>query len=418
MVHTRYIVIAFSMTLFFRCAMGQIKTAEKEFEQGQWYAAIDHFKKAYEKADQNSKGEVLFKVGCCYMKIFDYRQAEVWFSKAIKAKYADPIAYYYLAYCKKWLGKYAEALVEFEKYAIRVPIDKQHELFPGSCELAVKWMNEPLNYSCENMAQVNSKDQDILPFPVGDTCLFFVSNRDPYSGRSISKDDGERDAEMFITCVDRFGKWSSPQVLGDSVNSGFDETFFCLDTVSKLFCVSQKIPGKKKGTAFKEKIFYGRMGDPKAPSKIFGFEEGYDDREFTTPYLVGGGRSIIFSSDIPGGYGGFDLWISEWNDKVKDWGAPENLGPEVNSSANEKYPYLYEGQLYFSSDRDEGMGGYDIYVTTSVDRWGNIRNLQYPINTSHDDITIIFPENSNWGYISSNREGGKGGYDIYRFTKK
>lgn len=123
---------------------------------------------------------------------------------------------------------------------------------------------------------------------------------------------------------------------------------------------------------------------------------------------------LILASDMPGGYGGYDLYVSE---KVgESWTFPQNLGPEVNSDGNESFPFLHaDGILYFSSNRPGGNGGLDIYYTLKLNgnEWVAPVNMEAAINSSSDDFSLIVDRDKKNGYFASNREGGKGGDDIY-----
>ena len=121
---------------------------------------------------------------------------------------------------------------------------------------------------------------------------------------------------------------------------------------------------------------------------------------------------------MPGGQGGMDLWMIKRKTKNSAWGDPVNLGKTINTAGDEVYPYLSVGKdtLYFSSNGLPGMGGLDIFMAVRKgDSWGTPVNMQYPINSSSDDFGIIF-QNNKKGYLSSNRPGGKGGFDIYSFS--
>ena len=138
---------------------------------------------------------------------------------------------------------------------------------------------------------------------------------------------------------------------------------------------------------------------------------------FAHPSLSSDGKVLYFSSDMKGGYGGKDIWYIK---KVKrdEWSEPINLGDEINTSGNELFPFIHaDGSLYFSSDGHVGMGGLDIFKAT-FDAENNLRsvdNMNSPINSSNDDFGIIFEDEEEKGYLSSNRVGSKGD-DIYRFN--
>ena len=126
---------------------------------------------------------------------------------------------------------------------------------------------------------------------------------------------------------------------------------------------------------------------------------------------------MYFASDVPGGFGGYDLYVSYNEDGV--WSKPVNLGPEINTEGDEIYPYMdQEGYFYFSSDGQTGLGGFDIYYTRSQKGiWDPAINLGSPINSSRDDISFVTDSSGSYGYFSSNRVEGKGGMDIYAFKR-
>lgn len=134
-----------------------------------------------------------------------------------------------------------------------------------------------------------------------------------------------------------------------------------------------------------------------------------------TPSLTSDGKRLYFSSDRPGGYGQLDIYYSDFIDN--QWQAPVNLGPEVNSHANESFPYIAQnGKLYFSSDGHKGLGGKDIFYTMEVEgHWCTPVHLSGNINSPADDFALITCDNLNSGFFSSNRANND---DIYAFHRK
>lgn len=136
------------------------------------------------------------------------------------------------------------------------------------------------------------------------------------------------------------------------------------------------------------------------------------------PTIDAEGNTMYFSSNMPGGYGGYDLYKMEKVNGI--WGKPKNLGQDVNSKYDEILPFIRQDEnkkvLYFTNDSPEGFGGWDIYQCSyEIDKWTNVEILPPPINSSADDRSIIFDLNNQSGYFASNRNGGAGGFDIYRF---
>ena len=126
-------------------------------------------------------------------------------------------------------------------------------------------------------------------------------------------------------------------------------------------------------------------------------------------------QKLYFSSDMPGGYGGMDLYVVE---KSGDsWSDPVNLGPEINTTGNEIYPFIHKtGVLFFSSDRQDGIGGYDIFMIDLVKPIHDVLiNLGVPFNSDWDDLSIVVSDAGTGGYFTSTRKGGKGKADLYKF---
>jgi outer membrane protein OmpA-like peptidoglycan-associated protein len=149
----------------------------------------------------------------------------------------------------------------------------------------------------------------------------------------------------------------------------------------------------------------------------------FNDREYSVGHaaLSADGQTLFFASDKPGGYGGVDIYKSR-RDQSGNWGAPENLGPQINTSGDEMFPFMSnDSTLYFSSNGHLGLGGLDVFSTNPTgtkEKWTAPENLGFPINTNKDDFNYIIDKDNKNGYFASNRDGGKGDDDIYKFVKK
>ena len=176
--------------------------------------------------------------------------------------------------------------------------------------------------------------------------------------------------------------------------------------------IDNKLGGKKFEN--KMKLFEGKYVDGKwknfkaLPFNSDEYSVGY------ACYADTSGNSIIFASDMPGGYGGMDLYASQRVDGV--WESPKNLGPVINTSLSEVFPFVLDKQLYFSSNGQVGYGGLDIFVSEFDKNWQQPANVKGPINSSRDEFGITFLTDST-GFYASNRAGGRGKDDIYRFRR-
>ncbi len=146
--------------------------------------------------------------------------------------------------------------------------------------------------------------------------------------------------------------------------------------------------------------------------------KAFRDKKFscTHPSLSKNGRTIFFASDMPGGFGGMDIYKSQLVNG--EWSEPVNLGPLVNTAENELFPFIHEsGFLFFSSNGHKGFGGMDIYVTEFEESaWKSPENMGSPVNTPANDFSIYVDRNFSNGYFSSDREGGMGSDDIYKLA--
>lgn len=136
------------------------------------------------------------------------------------------------------------------------------------------------------------------------------------------------------------------------------------------------------------------------------------------PSLSEDGNILYFTSDKPGGFGGKDLYFSNFVKKSKTWGDPINMGDSINTEADEMFPFIHpDGTLYFASNGHVGLGGLDIFMTKGQGTsWSTPKNMRSPINSGADDFAFICDNTKEYGFFSSNREGGRGQDDIWRFS--
>ena len=401
------------------------KDAETNFKQRHYYAAIQLYKQAYVDAKPADKARIIFQQAECYRLINDIKNAEVWYDKAIKINYPDPKAMLYLADAKKALGKYDEALAVYNNYKKAVPDDPRGENGAKSCELAAKWKENPTRYKVENLAQVNSNQSDFSPCFADRkfTTLYFTSTRDGVTGSKTDINSGTNFSDLFETKLDKNGKWSTPVPLAEPINTNANDAECVVarkgNTMFFTRCIVEK--GKVSPCNIYVTTKKGMVWDDPKLLPLMTDTTGYNGRqpEFSQPALSADEQVLVFTSNMKGGFGGYDLWMSVFDKAKNEWGAPVNLGPNINTPGNEAFPFLNDdGVLYFSSDGHIGMGGLDIFKAnkTGENKWGEVTNMQSPINSPADDFGIIFEGKKDRGYFSSNREGGKGNDDLYQFS--
>jgi peptidoglycan-associated lipoprotein len=426
----RIIALSFALlALSFGSAYAQknfVKDADLAFKNKQYYNAVELYKKALPKIKRKEeKARVTYQVAECYRNIYDNKQSESWYNKAIKAKYPDPKAHLYRALALKKADRYDEAIIEFNAYKAAVPSDPAGENGVKSSEIAQKWKDNPTRHKIENMAQINGKDADFSPYweDKKHLSLVFSSKREGSTGGStIDTKTGALFSDIFETKVDKNGKWSAPAPLPGNLNSSGNEGSCWISNKGDVMYFTRC--GKNKKQVITCEIFKatkkGNSWEPEEKPIDFGIDS-VDKWNFRHPTISPDEQVMVFSSDWQtGSRENSDLFISMFDKKSKTWGKPVNLGTGINTPGKEGFPYIHDdGSLYYSSDGLLGMGGLDIFKAEKKSKdkweWQNPTNLKYPMNSAEDDFGIIFDGKKERGYFSSNREGTKGMDDIWTF---
>ena len=398
-----------------------LEDADKALMQEEkYFEAIELYKKAYVKEPaRDVKAQIIFKIAEAYRLSDQPLQAEVWYDKSVIAQYADPTAKLRLGEMKMMNGKYDEALVAYQKYAAEVPSDDRGKKGIEAAEQAQGWADNPEALIVEPAVFLNSEFYDYSPTfsDRKNDEMIFTSTREGSTGSSTSEVTGGNFSDLYITKRDKKGKWSEPVLVegegvntedsegGAVVNSRRNTMYYTRCRVEKNgYMGCQILSAKRQGIKF---------GTPE-PISI-----ASDSAVVGHPALTPDDEILVFASDMDGGQGGKDLWYIREESRGK-WSAPMNLGPEINTSGDEMFPFIKpNGRLYFASDGHIGMVGLDIFAAEKLGdaQWGNVQNMKAPINSSANDFGITFDGNQNKGFFSSSREGGRGKDDIWQFSE-
>ncbi len=412
-----------------------MRKADTAFNLEEYSKAAELYKKAYKKAKSKAiKAEIIFKQAECYRMSAKIKQASSYYKRAIRAKYPDVIVHLRYADVLRMKGEINAANSQYTKYLEKCGVTKEEidklakddirkvnyikgEMGLRSCQFALEWKDSPTRYIVELMPVVNSRSSDFSPaFGNGEyTELYFTSSRE--GGLTDKKDarTGEAFSDVWMTKMDKKGAWSRPIVMTEPINTdGNEGSVYVNKRGTSMYLTQCKVEKKKDlgcGIYVSE-----RKG------KVWGTPQQLQVKvdENTTvghPALSQDESILVFSSNLSGGYGGKDLWISV-KGKRNTWSEPMNLGPLVNTPGDEMFPFLTEdGVIYFASNGHLGMGGFDIYKTSKDENGAYLLpiNLKMPINSFGDDFGMIVEKSGERGYLTSNRLGGKGGDDIYQF---
>lgn len=335
-----------------------------------------------------------------------------------KDKSAPGLAYFYLAKAYHYDYQFDEAITHYFNYRSFIGMDNYAEYAEVKRQIEMaenaKTLTEsPVEADISMLTVgVNSKYDDFSPVisPDGLT-LIFTSRRDGGTGGKLTR-EGKYFDEIYTT-QNVGGKWSAPKSVGSLINSAGHEasTGISSDGRTLLIYKDENSDGN---------LFYSnKAGENWGAPQKFGPTINTKSWE-THAILSNDGSTLFFTSNKPGGVGGRDIYYSK---KLPsgDWGAPKNLGRTVNSIHDEDAPFISAdgGKLYFSSRGHASMGGFDIMYCTKEDTgWSEPVNIGYPINTPENDVFYVLTSDESTAYYSSIRQEGLGGMDIYKIKWK
>lgn len=398
--------------------------ADTAYANKQYTTAADLLKADYETTtDLVTRSAIANKVGECYRLANRTDIAETWYAKALEYS-TDPLVNFRYAQMLKANGRYNEAINLFKEYMLNNPGDRARgaEQVQG-CRQALEWLKKPSPSRIENVQGLNSAASDFSPAIFERDKIVFTSDRETATGDKRYGWTGQKFADLFIAQPQSNGMYANPALFGDSINTPYNEGTVTFSSDYRIVyftaCGSE---GEKDDFCQIYTTYRPANGKWALPEKVDLFDN--DTTNVGQPCLSPDGTQLYFASDAPGGFGNKDLYVVT---KMTDglWSDPENLGPEINTSGYEGFPYIgTDGKFYFASDGLLGMGGLDLFsAERRGKKWVNAQNLQAPINSAADDFGIAFepflkPELLDSveaiAWFSSSRKGGKGSDDLYR----
>ena len=276
----------------------------------------------------------------------------------------------------------------------------------------------PVPFDPHPVKKISTKADEYLAIISPDEELCFFTRRqmkrDKYAGPSGTK----RQVEEFTMAEKTGAAFTVGEALGSPFNENYNEGGATITANNKeLFFTVCQIEGQgyQNCDIYYVKKEYGYWGDIKPLSELVNSPTSWESQPSVSP----NGDILYFTSNREGGLGGLDIWSTKRLPNG-EWEAPLNLGPSVNTSKNEKSPFIHSDShtLYFASQGHAGLGGYDIFYCKSSDdgsEWEEPINIGYPINTDKDEIGLFVSLNGKKGYFNSNKLRGMGGWDLYEF---
>ena len=416
----RYILFIPLLLILASCKV-TLEEANRAYDLYRFDKAASMYEKLYDQdRDKTEKAAIAFKAAESYRKKNEWRRAEVWYNRAIRRGYSDPKVYYQKARMQNLQENFEDAIETYNKYKKKAP-GKKAKAEKGIAQVKRyrEWKNDSTRYTVEEVQRLNSRESDFAPSYLGDrNTMVFTSDRPNPENDEDYRWTGRKFTDIYKAKWDRRRKYYSEiKPMGGDVNTPFNEgvTTFAKRGRKMYYTQCNGPEGEKTNCRI---MVASRQG-----------ASGYGDQEklpfckdstvnYANPSVSGNGKRLFFSSNMEGGEGGRDLYVSHYVSRSRTWGEPVNLGDKINTKGDESFPFMYKNKkLYFASTGHNSMGGYDIFVSEwDGENWSEPENLRYPINSPADDFGIVFTENGNQGHFSTNRGGNND--NIYSFFLK
>ncbi len=395
-----------------------VRKADGLFDK-MWYAEAAKY---YDLAIEESEGEpsqyLLSRAGDAHYFNSNIKQAYEWYNKLYK-NYENDISdntLFNYVHTLKGTGRKRRAnrvMAVLNKKNVR-------ELKEDAASLTAT-LEEDSRFNLKNL-KINSKYSDFSPMYYGKDKLLYTSAKDTlFLNTRKYRWDNQPYLDLYTAKVDSAKNDASGTYrFSKNVNTKYHEASACFSPDKKTIFFTRNNYGKKKIRRDKKGVNHLKL----YMSKEIGgewteaVELPFNSDNYSTghPALTADGKKLYFVSDMPGGYGGTDIYVVDVLEN-NTFSEPRNLGLAVNSNRKEMFPFITDEALYFSSNRTEGLGGLDIYKSDfSAEGFDKAKNLGAPFNSTRDDFSLIIDEQTEKGYFASNRPGGKGKDDIYSFT--
>ncbi len=410
------IKIVLLLCIVFSYSYGQLSKANHYYKIGNFQIAIPYYKKAVKK---DTTSRTIRKLGDCYLKIRKYQLAEPIFKKLVVRDSNNVDDAYQYAIVLLSLKKYEQAITQFE----RIQGEKKYNpKIVGQLKFCKKNQfakKSDTNYVAVNYRKINSKKNEFSPFK--------AANEFYYTAEVVSTDlyQVQKNQIIYALRKRKILKQNSPNVFLDEKfsdlkmlnRSGTNGAGSFSDSDQVLYYTNASLARLTKDSSKinRPAIFYSQKLKGKwMESKPFQWNNFR--YSFQHPAISKDGKLLIFSSDMPGGFGKSDLYYCEKENR--QWSAPKNLGRAVNTSENEVFPYLSDMKtLCFSSDGHVGYGGLDMFQCKLVgDQWLFVQNFGVNANSNKDDFGLCYVYKDSIAFFASNRDGGLGGDDIYKLV--
>jgi peptidoglycan-associated lipoprotein len=414
--YTRLACILTLLVLVTGCANMYFKQGTKSFDMLRYSKAIESFEKALNKKDIPNAREGLAN---SYRLINNTVKAEKAYADVVLQPDTDPVNYFHYARMLQANKKYDEAKVWYNKYLSIKADDKTAQVLLASCDSSDLFMKDTLRYTVEEIRLKGL--ENYYTTALYKDGFIFAADHDEIDADKVNPWTGNSYLDLYYTENKGTDKWQEPKLIEGQVNGPYHEgpSVVAKDGKTIYFTRSNYTKTKlKKGADNNNnlQLFRATLDGDKWKDLLM-FKYNSDDYSTGHPTLSPDEKTLYFISDMPGGLGGTDIYMAK--KEGEGWGTPINLGPGINTSLDEMFPFYCaaDSNLYFSSEGHTNMGGLDVFRAKDLGdgKFGRAINEGYPVNTTQDDFSFTLKSDLRNGYLSSNRLGGD---KIFTFVRK
>lgn len=398
------------------CGGAKLSVADEQMARGEYNDASKTYRKIYNKLTKKEeralRGRVALKLAECHRRLNQTARAEAAYANAIRYGVNDSMAVLRLAQMQQANAKYAAAIKTYEEFLQRKPGDIEATNGLSGAKFAAT-KPKASRYRVGQSKLFNSRRADYAPmfFDKSYDRLYFTTTNEKAKGDKKSEITGMKNGDIWVSIKNERGEWSKPEAVEGELNSELDEGIVSFSPDGSTMYLTRA--RREVNASTNVEIFTSTRSDAQwsAPVK---FEITADTvSSYGHPAVSPDGQWLYFTSDMPGGSGGRDIWRINLKERG---GSLENMGEWINTPGDEMFPYVRtDSVLYFASNGHPGYGGLDIFRAELTPSGGwNVENMGTPINSSSDDFGITFGAGEN-GYFSSNRGDARGYDHIYSF---
>jgi len=401
------------------------KKADKQFSRFEFVKAAESYKKLINKG--KSTDYVVSQLAECYYNIFNTVAAEKWYATLVE-KSTDADVIYKYSQMLKANGKYELSNQWMSKFAELRPADDRSTAFMKNSDYLPKIISKGKRFNVQNL-DVNTEYSD-FGGTLNNNKLYITSSRNTaglfdfgrwISGRMNYGWNNEPYLDIYSFDVSESGSYINEDNLGSNINTKYHEGLATFDNEGNMYISRESFYENEYVKDPESNIITSLIGIYKISTgdkNVVALNINSTEYSVKNPSISSDGKTIYFSSDMPGGFGNFDIYRGDIDVKG-NINNVENLGQKINTEGQEMFPFIGdENNLYFSSDSHLGLGGLDVFFTKEVDgKWASVRNVGIPVNSNADDFAFSMNESSGEGFVSSNRSGGKGKDDVYSIKR-